>query len=98
MLPLGERLLRIILLGDAELPAGVEHGQAFAAVELNRSQMLKSLFGRIPVLGHDPELPGCGPVSHSPWTKFARAGQSLPCALLRHVIRGYLPEAAAGLI
>src|SRR5215831_1656157 len=75
MLPLGERLLRIILLGDAELPAGVEHGQAFAGVELNRSQMLNNLFGSLPVLGHDPDLPGCGPVSHSPWTKFARAGQ-----------------------
>jgi hypothetical protein len=65
------------LLGDPELPAGVEHGQAFAGVELNRSQMLNNLFGRIPFLGHDPDLPGCGPVSHSPWTKFARAGQSL---------------------
>jgi len=50
------------LLSDAELPAGVEHGEAFAGVELNRPQMLNNLFGRIPFLGHDPDLPGCGPV------------------------------------
>src|SRR5262245_47344505 len=41
------------LLGAAELPAGVEHGQAFAGVELNRPQMLNNLLGRIPFLKHD---------------------------------------------
>ena len=62
------------LLRDAELPAGVEHGQAVVDVELNRSQMLNNLLGRIPFLGHDPDLPRCGPVEPSPWTEFARAG------------------------
>jgi len=79
------------LLGDAELPAGVEHGQAFAAVELNRSQMLNNLFGRIPFLGHDPDLPGCGPVSHSSWTKFARAGQTA----VRNPERAGVPRSVA---
>ena len=37
--------------------------------------MLNDLFGRVPFLGQDPDLPGCGPISHSPWTRFARAGQ-----------------------
>lgn len=41
------------VLGDPELPAGVEHGQTFAGVELHRPQMLNTLFGRIPLLGHD---------------------------------------------
>jgi hypothetical protein len=50
------------VLADAELPKGVEHGQDFAGVELTRPQMLHDLFGRIPFLGHDPDLPGCGPV------------------------------------
>jgi len=50
------------LLGDAELPAGVERGQASAGVELNRSQMLNNLFGRIPFLGHAADLPDCDPV------------------------------------
>ena len=37
--------------------------------------MLNDLFGHISFLGYDPDLPGSGPVSHSSWTKFARAGQ-----------------------
>ena len=60
---------------DAELPAGVEHGQAVADVELTRPQMLNNLLGRLPFLGHDPDLPRCGPGEQSPWTEFARAGQ-----------------------
>jgi hypothetical protein len=50
------------LLGDPELPTGVKYRQAFAGVELDRPQMLNDLFGRVPFLGHDPDLPGCGPV------------------------------------
>ena len=61
-----EPLLTSRVLGDPELPTGVE---------LNRPQMLNNRFGRGPCLGHDPDLPGCGPVSHSRWTKFVRAGQ-----------------------
>jgi len=62
---------------DAEPPAGVEHGQAVADVELTRPQMLNNLLGRLPFLGHDPDLPRCGPGEQSPWTEFARA--SHPC-------------------
>ncbi len=36
------------LLGDAELPTGVQYRQALAGVELNCPQMLNDLFGRIP--------------------------------------------------
>ena len=50
------------LLGDPKLPTGVKYRQAFAGVELDRPQMLNDLFGRIPFLGHDPDLPGYGPV------------------------------------
>jgi hypothetical protein len=39
--------------------------------------MLNDLFGHISFLGHDPDLPGSDPVSHSSWVKFARAGQML---------------------
>jgi len=63
------------VVGEPELPTGVEYRQSFASFQLDRPQMLKDLFGRIPFLGHDHDLPGCGPVSHSPWTEFARAGQ-----------------------
>ena len=72
------------VVGEPELPTGVEYRQSFASFQLDRPQMLKDLFGRIPFLGHDHDLPGCGPVSHSPWTEFARAGHSrlmLKCVL-----------------
>src|SRR5262249_52103449 len=45
------------VFGDPELPTGLEHGQPLAGVELNRPQMLNNLFGRVPFLGHDPDLP-----------------------------------------
>ena len=43
--------LRPHLLGDPELPTGIEHCQAFASVELNRPQMLKTSSGVYPFLG-----------------------------------------------
>jgi hypothetical protein len=51
-----EKLIAHLCSVMPELPAGVEHGQAFAGVELNRSQMLNNLFRRIPFLGHDSDL------------------------------------------
>ncbi len=53
-------------LGDSELPTGVE---------LDRPQMLKDLFRRVPCPGPIEDLPGCDPVYHFPWTRLARAGQ-----------------------
>jgi len=50
------------LFGDPELPAGLEHGQPFAGVELHRPPMLDTLFGRLPFSGHDADLLGCAPV------------------------------------
>ena len=50
------------LLGDPELPTGVKYRQSFGSFQLDRPQMLNNLFGRIPFLGHDHDLPGCGPV------------------------------------
>ena len=72
------------VVGEPELPTGVEYRQSFASFQLDRPQRLKDLFRRIPFLGHDHDLPGCGPVYHSPWTEFARAGHSrlmLKCVL-----------------
>ncbi len=47
------------VLGKPELPTGVKYRQSFASFQLDRPQMLKELFGRLPFLGHDHDLPGC---------------------------------------
>lgn len=54
-------LLFLRLLGDPELPTGVEHRQPFASFKLDRPQMLKDLFGCVPFFGHVADLPRGGP-------------------------------------
>ena len=49
------------MLGNAELPTGIEHRQPFASFKLDRPQMLMDLFGCVPFPGHDRDLPGRGP-------------------------------------
>ena len=41
------------VLGDAELPTGVEYGKTFAGFQLHGSQLLNDLFGGVPFLRHD---------------------------------------------
>jgi hypothetical protein len=45
------------VLSDAELPTRVKPRQPFAGLQLDRPQMLHDLFGRVPLLGHDIDLP-----------------------------------------
>ena len=45
------------VVGEPELPTGVQYRKPFASFQLDRPQMLKDLFGRIPFLGHDHDLP-----------------------------------------
>src|SRR5215472_14267145 len=66
----------IRLLGDPEFPTGVEHGQALAGLELHGARMLNNLFRGVAPLGHNADLLGVWPDSHSIWTTSARLGQT----------------------